>query len=227
MNDARTRLIRRIHAQARSRGLDEAGRRALQERLTGKASCADMTLTELQRVATDLGSTRDRLPDGPASAKLRALWISGWHLGVVRDRSDAALIAFLKRATGLDAARFLHEPRDVGRAVEGIKAFLAREAEVDWRPHVSFDEKGRIKEHDHPRARVLEAQWRILHRLSVVFIGSTHALDAYACQHAKLGRADTRHALDHKQQDALIRHLGGKIRAAQGRTGARKAGQSP
>ena len=117
--DPRTRLIRRIHARARELGVDAETRRALQVRVTGKSSCSAMNETELRDVVSALDRApgpRDRLPAPPAGAKLRALWISGWHLGVVRDRSDAGLAAWLRRQAGVDAAGWV-SPADVARAV--------------------------------------------------------------------------------------------------------------
>ena len=213
----------RIHARAKHLGLDEEARRDLQRRVTGKASCREMNAAELRRVLAAMNgrggrsggrAPGDRLPDGDLKGKLRALWISGWHLGVVRDRTDAALMSFVKGATGLDAARFAHDPRDASKAVEGIKAWLKREAGVDWRPYVAIGRHGEPREIDNPRARVLEAQWRILHRLGVVQIADSAALSAYACRHAGIGREDAHTALDRNQADALIRYFGDRIRQA-------------
>ena len=87
-------------------------------------------------------------------------------------------------------------------------------AGVDWRPYCVIDKAGRAREIDRPRARVLEAQWAILHRHGAVGIADHGALAAYAGKHAGLGRTDCHTALDAKQADALIRHFGARIRAA-------------
>ena len=71
-----------------------------------------------------------------------------------------------------------------------------------------------MREVRRPRARVLEAQWRILYRQGRVRIGSHAALGAYASRYAGLGRADSHLALSDAQADALIRHLGRCIRKA-------------
>ncbi len=172
----RLHLLRAVHAAARDAGLDDSDRRALQMRLTGCASCKDMTLDQLKRVAREVRGggpssvrsggprtrARDSLPSGRHTAMLRALWISAYWLGLIEDRSDRALLSFIRRQTGLDAARFAHDGRDSGRAIEALKLWLARPyrrdgqggAGVDWSPYLD----GRVL----PRARVIEAQRRIL-----------------------------------------------------------------
>lgn len=69
---------------------------------------------------------------GPFARALQALWIAAWNLGVVEDRHDRALLAFVRRQTGLDHTRFLNDPKDGAKAVEGLKAWIAREAGVEW-----------------------------------------------------------------------------------------------
>ena len=153
------------------------------------------------------------LPGGPATRKLRALWISAFHLGLAQDRSDDALVAWLRRQRGLDAGTCLTAD-GLDRAIQPLEAWLARAAGVDWRPHLSLGRNGRVREFHRPRARVLEAQWRLLYRQGRVRIGSHAALGAYAARFARLGRADSHLALNDAQTDALIRHFGKCIRAA-------------
>ena len=160
-----------------------------------------------------MGDARDRLPDGPMAGKLKALWISAYNLGVVRDRTDQALASWLRRQTGLDAAAW-SGPGQVARAVQALQSWIAREAGVDWRPHIVMGQNGRSREVSNPRARVIEAQWRVLNRLGVVRISGEAALGAYAAQHAGLGRMDSHLALTDQQANALIVHLGKKIRGA-------------
>ena len=153
------------------------------------------------------------LPSGPATRKLRALWRSAYHLGLIHDRSDDALGAWLRRLARLDGDAGT-APAGLDRPIQALKAWLARAAGVDWRPHLSLGQDGRVWERRRPRARVLEAQWRLLHRRGRVRIGSEAALGAYAARYAGLGRAESHLALDNAQADALIRHLGRRIRAA-------------
>ncbi|AJY48210.1 hypothetical protein TM49_13725 [Martelella endophytica] len=131
-----------MHAFANRIGLDDEARRAVYERVTGKPTLTVMTETEREAVAAEfrrLGGARR--PDGrkkltgPFSAKLQALWIGAWNLGIVGNRDDKALLAFVKRQTGIDHTRFLYYADDAAKAIEALKAWMAREAGVDWRVH--------------------------------------------------------------------------------------------
>lgn len=155
-----------IHAGLRALGLaSEEDRRALYARVTGKDRLRAMSPAERRAVFDELrrlgwrpappaGAGRIGGPYGP---KLRALWIAGWNLGLVRDVSDRALIAFVRRQTGLDAPRFLTDPILAARAIEALKSWLAREGGVDWTPP-----RGTPRWLVDPRACVAFAQWRRL-----------------------------------------------------------------
>jgi hypothetical protein len=128
-----------IHAGLRALGLgEEEDRRALYARVTGKTGLCAMTARERAAVLDELRRLGLRPPaparrlDGPYAAKLRALWIAGWNLALVGDRRDGALIAFVRRQTGLHHPRFLTDPTDAARAIEALKAWLARERGVRW-----------------------------------------------------------------------------------------------
>ena len=66
--DVRRRAIAAIHARAKALSMSEEDRRELQERLTGRRSCSDMTLKQLQRVAEDLRLAELRLRPRPVDA---------------------------------------------------------------------------------------------------------------------------------------------------------------
>lgn len=141
MSTATAQQIGAIHGIARRLGLDTDTRRDVIAAVAGgKRSCADLSKAEAIRVIDRLkalqgGATPARgAADlaGPYAAKLRALWLSGWHLGVVRDRTDTALLAFLERQTGLEHTRFLSDAASARRVIEALKAWLAREAGVEW-----------------------------------------------------------------------------------------------
>lgn len=133
--------LKKIHALRREAGLDEDSYRDLLQAVTGERSAkaidvgsAARVIDRLQGLSSGLRSGVEGAMDltGPYAGKLRALWISGYHLGVVRDRTDRALCAFLKRQTGIEHTRWLRDAGDARRVIEALKAWLAREAGVDW-----------------------------------------------------------------------------------------------
>jgi phage gp16-like protein len=160
--------IAAIHVAKKQLGLDDDTYRAKLTKITGKASTKAMSEDERQKVLTVFRNegfqpaAQSRRPDGRAklsgkyAGKLQALWIAGWNLGVFRERDDAALVAFVKRQTGLDAVQFLHHADDAKKAIEALKAILKRDARVMY---------GNLNGQDwlqSDAAKVAWAQWRIL-----------------------------------------------------------------
>jgi phage gp16-like protein len=161
-------LIAAIHVAKKQLGLDDDTYRAKLARITGKHSVKDMTEVERERVLTVFrnegfapaptarrANGRQQLT-GKFAKKLQALWIAGWNLGIVRDRDDAALIAFVKRQTGIDHTRFLVNADDASRAIEALKSWLRREAGVSYGNTNGYDWLSL------DGAKVAWAQWKIL-----------------------------------------------------------------
>ena len=160
-----TSSIAAIHVAKKQLGLDDDTYRAKLAKITGKSSVKDMSEPERQKVLTVFRNDGFRPAEskpagakmsGPFGKKLQALWIAGYNLGVVHDRRDAALIAFVKRQTGLDAVRFLHHADDARAAIDGLKGWLRREAGVGF---------GNLNGQDWlaaDGAKIAWAQWKIL-----------------------------------------------------------------
>lgn len=205
----RKRLLARLHMAKAERGLDDDAYRDLLERETGRRSAKDVTEAQIARVLDLLTGTGVAaagrgfgvVAAGPYAPKIKALWLSGWHLGVVRNRTDAALLAFVKRQTGLDHTRFLREGRDAARAIEALKAWLARDAGVAWGEQ-------------HDRAAIVAAQWRRLAERGAA--GRRFAADDEADALARYAQAVTGKAalqfMSDEDWDQLIRALGAKLR---------------
>ncbi len=156
-----------IHAGFKQLGIsDDADRRALYERVTGKARLTLMkppeqeaVVTELRRLGFQPAARRQdgrKKLTGKYAKKLQALWIAAWNLGVARDRDDKAMLAFVKRQTGIDHTRFLVYPDDAAKAIEGLKAWLAREAGV------GFGNTNGYEWLASDGAKIAWAQWKIL-----------------------------------------------------------------
>ncbi len=154
-----------IHVAKKQLGLDDDTYRAKLEKITGKSSTKAMTEAERQAVLTVLRNEGFEPSSKPAqkglqgrfAKKLQALWIAGYNLGVIRDRTDAALLAFIKRQTGLDHSRFLHHADDARAAIEALKGWLKREAGVMYGNSNGYDWLGS------DGAKIAWAQWKTLH----------------------------------------------------------------
>lgn len=154
---------RAIYGERRRLGLDDDSARDLYARVTGKTGLTLMSPAEHEKVLAELrrqngASTPDRKGlQGPFAKKLQALWIAGWNLGLVRDRTDAALLAFVERQTGISHTRFLIGEADARKAVEALKSWTAR-AGVDWTDNDLMPAWQR-----QAGAKIALAQWAILH----------------------------------------------------------------
>ncbi|MVA24520.1 regulatory protein GemA [Agrobacterium vitis] len=161
-----TSSIAAIHVAKKQLGLDDDTYRAKLTNITGKASVKAMDEDERQKVLTVFrnegfapasAAKGKRKPlEGKFAKKMQALWIAGYNLGIVENRDDAALLAFVTRQTGLDHVRFLHHADDARAAIEGLKKWLAREAGV------GFGSTNGQEWLASDGAKIAWAQWKIL-----------------------------------------------------------------
>jgi len=154
-----------IHVARKQLGLDDDAARDLYAVVTGKRSLREMSVGEQESVVQELRrrgfkqaspGSRKQL-EGKYAPKLQALWIAAWNLGIVENRSDEALVAFVKRQAQVDHVRFLHDPADAAKAIEGLKAWMARAAGVDWSLGDHLPDWMRV-----PGAQIAVAQWQKL-----------------------------------------------------------------
>lgn len=154
-----------MHVAKAQLGLDEPTYRSVCLRVTGKESSKAMSVAEQGKVLDEfrrLGfKPAAKALEGPFARKLQALWIAGWNLGLIRNRRDEAMLDFVKDMTGVDNTRFLIDAAQANKAIEGLKAWLTREAKVVW-----SDPASRLAEHSwmgQPGAKVALAQWVKIH----------------------------------------------------------------
>lgn len=150
-------------------GLDDETYRAKLFNITGETSLRKMTETQLNQVIKVFenegfrrGPKKSRNDGrreltGPYLRKLRALWISGYNLGIIRNRDDRAMIAWIEEQTGIPDTRFLRAHADAKAAIEGLKGWLQRDAGV------GFGSTGGQAWLASEPAKVAWAQWKILH----------------------------------------------------------------
>ena len=138
--------IRAIHTLKSKARMDEGDYRAL---LAGygvassKELSRDRAISLIDRLQVISGGARGQ-PEagskargalklgGPYAGICRALWISGWNLGVFDAREDTALVAFVKRQTRIEHLNWVRDPVDGSKVVDALKAWIAREAGVTW-----------------------------------------------------------------------------------------------
>lgn len=147
-----------IHAIRKTIGLDEGSYRGL---LSGWGARSSNDLSEVQADAViarlkGLQTPSNNRAEGPFAKKLQALWISGWNLGVIRNKGDAALHAWMDDnfgCRGITHTRFLIDQAQAQMVIEGLKAWLERQCGVDW-------PTGRASTGLPQLRAVLVAQWR-------------------------------------------------------------------
>lgn len=141
-----------MHMAQKALGLSADDATALKLSVTGKASAADMNEAQRRKYLAHLSSLQARLqgqaaeiagykPARPAPrpalqrtaddgedlrwGKARLMWTQLAHAGHVRTDTDAALTAYVKRQTGLDAWRFLNG-HQINTVIEAIKRWCLR-----------------------------------------------------------------------------------------------------
>ena len=152
---ARNELIKRVHAMAKSAGLDEDTRRDLMARLTGKRSCIDMDIDQLGMVVgnlqglTELSKSRRyrAISKKPHVRKVYKLW---WELGkagaFTRTPSNywaESLRNYIQKWASVADPEFLTADK-AEPIIESLKAWLTRQEKNvhgDICPHESSSGK--------------------------------------------------------------------------------------
>lgn len=233
----RNPMLAKIHIARKDLGLSEDSYRDILYRITGQRSASGLsnalltnTLDEFKRLGfkTPL-KERSRavsrpLANAPHATKIRALWLSLYHLGIIVDPSEAALAKFVQRQTKIAALQWL-KPSQSDKVIEALKKWATREAGVDWstkpRSFVWPDGTRTTEQVDVPRERVIEAQWRRIYALGAVRIGTMAGRDAWIRVAIKspceIGLAN----LTDAQADRVISQMGTTLRAAIAKATAR------
>lgn len=146
--DTRQAHLAAIHMAQKALGLSAEDASALKLHVTGQASSATMTALQRKQYLAHLAGLQERaaLARGEKPAytpkrdarhrslddadderwqKARALWHALAGAGVVRTNTDAALAAYVKRQTKVDAWRFLNSYQ-VNTVIEALKKWCDR-----------------------------------------------------------------------------------------------------
>ncbi|WJY16785.1 regulatory protein GemA [Pectobacteriaceae bacterium CE90] len=133
----RTQLIKLIHVAKRELRLDDDTYRQLLTTITTKTSTRDMDVPQLDNVMKAMkkrgfkikparkANSTIPLDDAPQSRKIRALWLEMADTGIIRDRSEAAMVRWVKRETDVDSLRWLGT-EDASQVIEKLKKWQCR-----------------------------------------------------------------------------------------------------
>ncbi len=205
----RRAMIAKVKIGQKQLGWDDDFYRDVLEGRYGKRSAtklADAELVDLLehmkasgfRPVPPRGKRRGSARAPEMTAKINALWVSAWNVGVVRSPATEARAAFVKRLTGLDAPAWM-DGDHAAKVIEALKSWLTREAEVDWTVHSD------------PRVCVVLSQWHRLGRLGVLRNPRKAALDEWLM--GKVSPCQTSiEQLDKHQLDAAQNRLGEWLR---------------
>ena len=136
----RQRLIQLIHVGKSDLSMDDDTYREILRRIGEKSSAAELTIPELEKVLEHLKRSGFKVrskkkvpqekPSRPLaqdleSKKIRALWLFLHELGAVKNPSEEALAAYVKRIAGVDALQWI-SGEQAERLIETMKKWAMR-----------------------------------------------------------------------------------------------------
>ncbi|OKP27654.1 gp16 family protein [Serratia fonticola] len=132
----RVKAIQLIHIARNKLDVSDDAYRVMLQNLTGKDSCSKMDDRQLANVLAHLrgrgfkisGKSREvPMADFPMGRKIWMLWQDLAKAGLVRDKSQKALDAWLLGETGVARLIWLkQEPDQAHQAIEKLKQWLSR-----------------------------------------------------------------------------------------------------
>ena len=130
----RDRLVKLIHVAKRDLQLDDATYRAALLSVTGKPSSTELRINELNAFLNHLKGkgfkvrTKKQsrpLAQEPEAKKIRALWLFLHEIGAVKNPSEEALAAYVKRIAQVDALQWLVGDKS-SKVIESMKKWAMR-----------------------------------------------------------------------------------------------------
>ena len=134
-------LITKIHVAKAQLKMDEDSYRNLLQRVTGTNSCTSMSVQQLESVMDEMkakGFKTRKAPSGrrlsPKSKgteidKVRAIWITMFQQGFVRDGSESALDAYVSRMVNISHVGWLKD-ESLAQVLESLKNWHRREMAI-------------------------------------------------------------------------------------------------
>lgn len=131
----RNGLIAKIHIARKDLALSDESYKAVLFGATGKESCKDMNLKELESVLSRFKSLgfsgkparagKRKMATGAQAKKIRALWLTLHEMGALRDPSEEALASFVARACGVDDLHWI-TPAQADRTIKALRGWISR-----------------------------------------------------------------------------------------------------
>ena len=135
----RRSLLGAVHIKAKQLGLDEAARRDLQQRITGHASCKDMTDNQLRFLLAQMDNTggfsHHTTPVGgkayheqkdPRARKVAAMWRQLSQEEVVNSPHASALNSFVQRQVGISALDWVRDNKHFDALIIALRGMAKR-----------------------------------------------------------------------------------------------------
>lgn len=135
-----SRALAKIHIAKKELGLHEEDYRDILERCTGARSSSGLNDKQIGAVLDEFkalgwkpkvyyggnpSTSKSKVADFESAKKARALWISLWQLGAIRDKSESALEIFARRQLKVDAFKWANQ-QEVYKLIEALKSMAFR-----------------------------------------------------------------------------------------------------
>jgi len=239
----RRKALSLIHIARKDLALDEDTYRALLHRVTGTVSGADCTDGQLMRVIDEFrrlgwqAVAKPKRPgtmprhDSPLAGKIRALWLSLFHLGEITDPSEKALVAFVRNTVQVEALAWL-SPADADRVIDALKGWCKRvgfvQPDAARLRDINFGRRGASLPEASPghaaKITLVERQWELLTEMGAMRYGifaniGTFLMKNYGCSAPRWLAAEN--------ADRCIERLGAWIRKTKSASTASRETNSP
>lgn len=234
----RRKLLAKVHMAAKELALTEDSYRDVLLRVTGKDSakkCGDAQLGAVVEAFKSLGWTPKRrappkrsggrkLAGSPQARKIRALWLSLYHLGEVGNAKEAAIAAFILRQTGCEALEWL-SPEQNNQVIEALKDWCARAGFVQpGEQRVEQIDRARVLTKRAPlgagfaaKCRLIDVLWGKLVEAGAMRTGTNANLGTWLLKNWGVAAPQF---LDAAEADQAIERLGAWLRKTTGKKGA-------
>ena len=124
MNTNTAGLIKAIQTGRRKLGLTEDEYRALLEGVSGKTSTKELNARQLKEVLRRMRAAGFHTATDPQLRKIRSLWFSMYDEGIVKNKTEQSIAAYIRRIT--KKAVNACDVKDLQRVIETLKQWIDR-----------------------------------------------------------------------------------------------------